>query len=226
MDPTDDIVLISAWLNTSKDVVISNEQKSGTFWKRIAQYFADSPLVGPEKIEISQCRQRWQKINESVCKFCGSYKAAESQIGSGNNPNGILKLAHQIFYNDYGKKFNLEHAWVELRDNQKWCDFASSKPAGSKKRKCEDGSSEPPSHVEGRPAGVKAAKGKGKMIMDDSKKMERFQSMFSLKEKDMNMQKELSMMGLLDNLLAKKELSEKEEAFKDMLLTEMLSKRK
>ncbi|VVB11485.1 unnamed protein product [Arabis nemorensis] len=48
--------------------------------------------------------------------------------------------------------------------------------------------------------------------MDDSKRMERFQSMFSLKEKDMNSQKELSMMSLLDNLLAKKELSEKEEA--------------
>ncbi|KAF3594037.1 hypothetical protein DY000_02023764 [Brassica cretica] len=31
--PADDEVLISAWLNTSKDAVVGNEQKAGTFWK-------------------------------------------------------------------------------------------------------------------------------------------------------------------------------------------------
>uniref|UniRef100_A0A0D3DGF9 DDE Tnp4 domain-containing protein n=1 Tax=Brassica oleracea var. oleracea TaxID=109376 RepID=A0A0D3DGF9_BRAOL len=39
----DDEVVISAWLNTSKDVVVGNEQKSGTFWKRVAEYYASSP---------------------------------------------------------------------------------------------------------------------------------------------------------------------------------------
>ncbi|XP_033134344.1 glutathione S-transferase T3-like [Brassica rapa] len=38
--PADDEDLISAWLNTSKDAVIGNEQKSGTFWKRVGEYFA------------------------------------------------------------------------------------------------------------------------------------------------------------------------------------------
>ena len=41
--PADDEVLISAWLNTSKDVVVGNDQKSGTFWKRVGEYFATSP---------------------------------------------------------------------------------------------------------------------------------------------------------------------------------------
>lgn len=43
--PVDDVVLISSWLNTTKDPVVSNEQKSGAFWKRIAAYFAASPKV-------------------------------------------------------------------------------------------------------------------------------------------------------------------------------------
>lgn len=34
--PTDDTVLIRSWLNTSKDLVVGNEQRSGAFWKRIA----------------------------------------------------------------------------------------------------------------------------------------------------------------------------------------------
>ena len=43
----EDLVLISAWLNTSKDLIISNEQKLGAFWKRIEAYFNASPqLIG------------------------------------------------------------------------------------------------------------------------------------------------------------------------------------
>jgi len=41
-----DVLLIYAWLNTSKDVVISNEQRANAFWKRIASYIASSPSVG------------------------------------------------------------------------------------------------------------------------------------------------------------------------------------
>nr|VDD56020.1 unnamed protein product [Brassica oleracea] len=36
--PKEDKILIGAWLNTSKDPVVSNEQKAGAFWKRIQDY--------------------------------------------------------------------------------------------------------------------------------------------------------------------------------------------
>uniref|UniRef100_A0A0D3AV34 DDE Tnp4 domain-containing protein n=1 Tax=Brassica oleracea var. oleracea TaxID=109376 RepID=A0A0D3AV34_BRAOL len=52
--PTEDVVLISAWLNTSKDPVVGNEHKAIAFWKRIAAYFGSSPkLVGLQKREPS-----------------------------------------------------------------------------------------------------------------------------------------------------------------------------
>ncbi|KAF8109212.1 hypothetical protein N665_0100s0001 [Sinapis alba] len=61
---TDDVVLISSWLNTSKDVVVGNEQKSGAFLKRIADYFAVSAkLAGCEEREPVHCKHRWHKIN-------------------------------------------------------------------------------------------------------------------------------------------------------------------
>uniref|UniRef100_A0A0D3DNC7 No apical meristem-associated C-terminal domain-containing protein n=1 Tax=Brassica oleracea var. oleracea TaxID=109376 RepID=A0A0D3DNC7_BRAOL len=41
----EDLVLISAWLNTSKDPLVGNEQRAGTFWKRIAAYYNASPKV-------------------------------------------------------------------------------------------------------------------------------------------------------------------------------------
>ena len=75
--PTEDVVLISAWLNTSKDPVVGNVQKAIAFWKQIAAYFGSSPkLAGLQKREPSHCKQRRGKINEGVCKFVGCYDAA------------------------------------------------------------------------------------------------------------------------------------------------------
>ncbi|XP_013617712.1 PREDICTED: glutathione S-transferase T3-like [Brassica oleracea var. oleracea] len=88
--PTDDIVLISSWLNTSKDPVVGNEQKSVAFWTRVATYFSASPKIsGSEKREGPQCKQRWHKLNEAVCKFCGAYEAATREKNSGMNENDV-----------------------------------------------------------------------------------------------------------------------------------------
>ena len=49
------------------------------------------------------CKQRWHKINDLVCKFCGAYEAAGRERTSGQNENDILKQAHEIFFNNYKK---------------------------------------------------------------------------------------------------------------------------
>ena len=111
------------------------------------------------------CKQRWHKINDLVCKFCGAYEAASREKTSGQNENDVLKLAHQIFYTNHKKKFLLEHAWKELRNDQKWCEALSAKNEGSsKKRKCEDGKDSSSSQANDmkRPPGVKASKARGK----------------------------------------------------------------
>lgn len=188
--PVHDLVLISSWLNTSKDPVVGNEQRCGTFWKRIAAYFAASPKVAVfEQREWSHCKQRWQKINDLVNKFCGAYEAASREKRSGQNENDVVKLAHEIFYNNHKKKFNLEHAWKELRNDQKWCEVSTSKTqASAKRRKFEDGAQSSSSQVNetttaeddqgsNRPPGVKAAKGFGKKKMAELKELSAFESM-------------------------------------------------
>ncbi|XP_013607785.1 PREDICTED: glutathione S-transferase T3-like [Brassica oleracea var. oleracea] len=152
---TDDVVLISSWLNTSKDPVVGNEQRFVAFWKRIAAYLSASPkLAGCEKE---------RRLN-----------AATREKSSGQNENDVLKVAHEIFFNNHKKRFTLEHAWKELRNDQKWCELSTVKNEGiSKKRKCEDGFNSASSQAatgvdeEGaiRPPGVKAAKARGKKTM-------------------------------------------------------------
>lgn len=140
--PIDDIVLTSSWLNTSKDPIVGNEQRSVAIWKRIAAYYSTSPKIAECDIrEASHCKQRWHKINDLVSKFCGAFEAATREKTSGQNETDVLKHAHKIFFNNHKKKFTPEHAWKVLRNDQKWCGVSSAcSQGGSKRKKFEDGS--------------------------------------------------------------------------------------
>ncbi|XP_048611450.1 glutathione S-transferase T3-like [Brassica napus] len=231
---TEDIVLISSWLNTSKDPVVGNEQKSATFWTRVAAYFSASPkLAGCEKRDGNQCKQRWHKLNEAVCKFAGAYEAATREKTSGMNDNDVLKLAHEIYFNNQTKKFSLEHAWNELRNDQKWCELATSKTeSSSKRRKFADGShsgassqvNECDAGVEGtsRPSGVKAAKARGKKPQVEGQDVSDYQLMWSIKKDDLAMKQQLSKMRVLEKLLAKENLADYEEGLKKKLINELM----
>ncbi|XP_023636082.1 glutathione S-transferase T3-like isoform X2 [Capsella rubella] len=213
----DDLVLISAWLNTSKD-----EQK-GSFWSRVAAYYAaTSKLAGLEKRRPCPCRQRWRKINKMVCKFVVSFEAATKQKSSDQGDDDVMNMAYQIYLNEHKEKFTLEYAWRELRHDQKWCSYAFSKDNRAlKRRKCDDLSAQSSSSFPGiheedqaRPPSAKAVKSY----------MLEFQGMWEIKQKDWVMKERLSKNNLLESLLAKKEpLSDLEVALKNKLITDMLS---
>uniref|UniRef100_A0A0D3EED8 Myb-like domain-containing protein n=2 Tax=Brassica oleracea var. oleracea TaxID=109376 RepID=A0A0D3EED8_BRAOL len=202
--PPDDILLISSWLNTSKDPVVGNEQKSGAFWKRIAAYFAASQKVaGSEVREHAHCKNRWHKINDQVGKFCGAYEAATREKSSGQNENDVLKLAHEIFFNNHQKKFTLEHAWKELRNDQKWCKLSTSKSERSSEEEASKGLTKQKTKAE-----LKAAA--------------EFDTMWSIKKEDFAMKERMSRMKLLESLIAKQEpLADYEEALKKKLISEL-----
>ncbi|KAF8100794.1 hypothetical protein N665_0217s0021 [Sinapis alba] len=234
---TEDLVLISAWLNTSKDPVVGNEQKAIAFWKRIAAYVASSPkLSALQKREPTHCKQRWGKINEGVCKFVGCYEAATKAKSSGMNEDDVMKMAHEIYANDYNLKFTLEHAWLELHHDQKWCGAPSTKDkVSSKRRKLDDQTAQSSSSVQGclgedeamaRPAGVKAAKAKGnkKEKAIASEDAAAIQNVWEIRQKDFVLKEKLNKQKLLDSLIAKTgSLTELETALKDKLITDMLS---
>ena len=120
--PKEDKILIGAWLNTSKDPVVSNEQKADAFWNRIVDYYNASPhLVGTIPRKLRPCKQRWARINEQVSKFAGCHDGALREQRSGQNDDDVMKAALDIFFNNNGYKFTLDHCWRELRHDQKWC---------------------------------------------------------------------------------------------------------
>ncbi|XP_010495300.1 PREDICTED: glutathione S-transferase T3-like [Camelina sativa] len=116
-NPADDEALISAWLNTSKDRIIGNQQKGGSFWQRVNKYYADTPHAignGEQGMNIN-CKQRWFRINECTNKFCSGYTAAERLNCSGHSENDVLKMAHDIYFAEHNTKFTMEHCWCLLR---------------------------------------------------------------------------------------------------------------
>ncbi|XP_024011205.1 glutathione S-transferase T3-like [Eutrema salsugineum] len=184
--PAEDTLLISSWLNTSKDPVVGNEQKGGTFWSRVATYFAASQNGG-EVRESGQCKQRWHKINDLVCKFCGAYEAATRERTSGQNENDILKNPIKTL------------ATVKRRTDD-------GNAEGN-----EDGNKNGAGANQGtvRPPGVKAAKVKGKKL-DVVEAVNAFSNMWGMKREEMVLKNETQRMALLDSLIAKGPLCEEE----------------
>ena len=216
----EDRILISAWLNTSIDAVVGNEQKAPHFWKRIVEYYNSScHLVGTIPRELGQCKQRWARINELVCKFVGSYEAVLREQRSGQNDDDVMKAALDIFYNDYSIKFTLEHAWRELRHDKKWCSSFLAKGNAKEKRKqaLEADGEDAVGAGESRPIGVKAAKASLKRKKNGrDEELEKIQGIMEMKDK-------ISKRKVLERLLAKTDdLSEMETSLTLKLMSEML----
>ena len=134
-------------------------------------------------------------------------------------------LLIKYFYNNHKKKFLLEHAWKELRHDQKWCELSSAKNEGtSKKRKGEDGGDSSTSQADSkkRPPGVKASKASCKKTVDQEKQVKEFERIWTIKQKEMEAKERLSKMSLLESLIGKKEpLPEYEEALKKKLINDL-----
>ena len=213
----EDLVLISAWLNTSKDPIVANEQKAGAFWKRIEEYFNSSPqLIGAVPREWSQCKQRWGRVTEQVCKFVGCHEAALKEQTSGQNENDVMKAAHDIFLNDFNVKFALEHCWRELRFDQKWRSHALSKDGGKGKRKeaCPEVVAD---DEEVRPPGVKASKAAKRKKHGNEAAYDQIETMLALKNN-------ISKQKIFDRLIGKNEetLFDQEKSLTYKLIGEML----
>ncbi|XP_022565008.2 glutathione S-transferase T3-like [Brassica napus] len=208
-----DLVIISAWLNTSKDPIVANEQKVVAFWKRIELYFNASPqMIGSVRREWSQCKQRWGWVNAEVSRFVGCHEAALKEQSSGQNKNDVMKAAHDIFFNDYNVKFTLEHCWRELRFDQKWRSHVKD---GAKEKRKEPAPEVVPDDGDVRPPGVKANKAGKRRKHGNEAAFDRVESLLAMK----NM---YSKQKILDRLLAKNEetLSSQEKELKTKLIGE------
>ena len=79
---TEDEVICSAYLNVSKDAVVSVNQPAKTYWERIADYFNENRGTHGERNVLS-LQHRWGEISKFTSKFCGFYAEIERKNQSG-----------------------------------------------------------------------------------------------------------------------------------------------
>ena len=86
----EDKLIVSAWLNTSKDAITGNEQQGGAFWQRILQYLN---LYGGNHEEHSQSsiKSRWTDINAKCSKFVGFHSQIERLRQSGHTEQNNVR---------------------------------------------------------------------------------------------------------------------------------------
>ncbi|XP_010495145.1 PREDICTED: glutathione S-transferase T2-like [Camelina sativa] len=196
-----------------KGCVVANQQKLGSFWKRISRYYADSPHArnGGEQMLMTHCKQRWHKINDQVNKFCAAFAAAERLNSSGHSQSDILKNAHDIYFGAHNKRFNLEHCWYLLRFEQKWLNLNTintppSQPA-TKRKPATEGSQSSSCNVEEceiRPEGIKAAKAKrNNASASNVKTLAEYKSMWDVKKEELAEKEKLQKLAILDTLSQK-----------------------
>jgi len=80
--PAEDCLLVSAWLNTSKDPITGVEQQTKQFWARVHAYFVENGENLNNRSQIS-ILNRWQEINREVDKFVGFVTQIENRQQSG-----------------------------------------------------------------------------------------------------------------------------------------------
>ena len=125
----EDSLLISGWMNTSKDAIRGTNQCSNTYWNRVSSYYNERREDLPSR-SWKQCKNRFQKLNALASKFTGVYAISERGRMSGESHDDVLARAHVLYTEQYKSKFNHENIWRMLKNLPKW--QSSIQPTSSK----------------------------------------------------------------------------------------------
>ncbi|XP_048600030.1 glutathione S-transferase T3-like [Brassica napus] len=150
--------------------------------------------VGSSEVPKPAAERRKWTTQEDIVLISACYEAALKEQSSGQNENDVMKSAHDIFFNDYQAKFTLEHAWRELRYDQKWRSNSISRD--DTKEKMKEAAETVPDSDEARPPGVKACKAANHKKHGNEAAFDRLESILEKKQN-------LSKHKILDRLLSK-----------------------
>lgn len=132
----EDVCLCEAWMEIGQDPICGAQQKGGTFWRKVFNYFHEHKNLGDHPFDSDRSeaslQKRWALIQEQCTKFNNSYDQMrrKKQSGYGVEDLPTQAMGHFSVANKR-KTFNLLHCWAALKDCQKWKELYNSlKPNG------------------------------------------------------------------------------------------------
>ncbi|KAF2545333.1 hypothetical protein F2Q70_00022743 [Brassica cretica] len=195
--PADDLVLISAWLNMSKDPLVASESVK----ENDAE--VDDGTIRPPGVKAAKARGKKMPMVEksefqTMCTIKQEDLAVKERLGKMKLLDSLIAKQEPLADEEAAlkKKLILDES---VKENDAEVD---------------DGTIRPP--------GVKAAKARGKKMPMVEKS--EFQTMCTIKQEDLAVKERLGKMKLLDSLIAKQEpLADEEAALKKKLILELMS---
>ena len=92
----EDKLLVSAYLNISKDPITRRDKKDGKFWERVENYFHANREFESDR-NWSSLRHRWGIIQKEVGIFQSYYNAIERKNESGKTMNDKVNSKFDLF---------------------------------------------------------------------------------------------------------------------------------
>lgn len=159
------LVLISGWIKYGTDSVVGRNQKSDSYWGKIADYCNEHCSFDPPRDGVA-CRNHYNYMNKILNKWIGAYDNAKRMQQSGWSENDVLAKAHELYSSANGGRFNLMSEWLAVRDQPRYGSQVGgntgSGSSGSKRAHESDATDSNSVGSSARPMGRDATKKKGK----------------------------------------------------------------
>jgi len=109
-------------LAISQCPIAGNQQKQGSFWKRIHEHYENARPGGfrPSR----SLETKWGQIKHDVNKFVGVYQRTLDLQVSGTSRDDIMHMARELYRTKNVKNadFSFEHCWLLVKDFPRWAE--------------------------------------------------------------------------------------------------------
>ncbi|XP_023757618.1 glutathione S-transferase T3-like [Lactuca sativa] len=101
--PHEELVLVKAWADISKDSIQGNAQPGDHFWFRILEQFQEELEKGDDYRTKHQLNSKFREIAKGVSKINGLYNNLKTQWKSGQGDEQILQEVLQFYLEEVEK---------------------------------------------------------------------------------------------------------------------------
>ncbi|PAN50857.2 hypothetical protein PAHAL_9G517700 [Panicum hallii] len=133
----EDLVLIGAWLNNSKDPIHSNYKKNDQYWKSVTAAY-NSAVPKSKARQLKQVKDHFGRIKKRVAWFCASWKEANAMWASGESDVNLMDRAVKLYEDEHKNDgpFMFKHCWEEdFGEHFSLNNVVDERPIGGKKAK-------------------------------------------------------------------------------------------
>ncbi|XP_042010614.1 glutathione S-transferase T3-like [Salvia splendens] len=128
------MALFDAWINTSYDPIVGNQQANKCFWDKVTDVYNEQKPKGTFRRNMKMLRSHFELTDKDIKLFCGIYKHEAENYQSGASGADILIAALRVFKSNTKKDFIHADVWQSVKELDRWASGVQSSTCSSSKR--------------------------------------------------------------------------------------------